>query len=172
MKTNGAGNKGINILDILFFIVLIAVILFAVICFTGRIDKNQKILRDNITFSIEITKNDEKLLNYIEEGEIIYEGTTKKTLGEIVAVHEKPARAIAENHSEKTIENVEIPNKIDIVIDISGKADMNYPNISIDSVELKIGKQLDCIIGDAAVRGTVVNMDYDKTLLKKEEASK
>ena len=123
-------------------------------------------------FSIETTKNDPEFLNYVEEGKTIYDGATKKELGKIVAIHEKPAREIAENHESKTIEYVEIPNKVDVILEVEGKATMEYPNIIIDTVSIKVGKRIDCIVGDAAVNGTVISLDYDKALLKKEGGAK
>ncbi|MFR8975236.1 MAG: DUF4330 domain-containing protein [Eubacteriales bacterium] len=170
MKANKTSRKGINIIDLVFFVVLAAVIVFAVVSITGILDNKQKGVQDNVMFSIETTKNDPEFLNYVEEGKTIYDGATKKELGKIVAIHEKPAREIAENHESKTIEYVEIPNKVDVILEVEGKATMEYPNIIIDTVSIKVGKRIDCIVGDAAVNGTVISLDYDKALLKKKEA--
>ena len=138
MKANKTGRKGINIIDLVFFVVLAAVIVFAVVSITGILDNKQKGVQDNVMFSIETTKNDPEFLNYVEEG--------------------------------KTIEYVEIPNKVDVILEVEGKATMEYPNIIIDTVSIKVGKRIDCIVGDAAVNGTVISLDYDKALLKKKEA--
>lgn len=172
MKANNTGKKGINILDLLFIVVLAAVVIFAVVSITGVFENRQKGVTDNVRFTIETTNNDPEFLNYVEEGKVIYDGATKKELGKIVAIHEKPARQIAENHQAKTIEYVEIPNKIDVTMEVEGQATMEYPNIIIDTVSLKVGKRIDCIVGDAAVNGTVISLDYDKALLQKEENKK
>ncbi len=169
MKANSTGRKGINILDLIVLIILAAIVVFAVISFTGILDKNkQKGVSDNVSFSIETTQNDPEFLNYVEEGKTIFDGATKNELGKIVAIHEKPARRIVENHESKTIDYVEIPGKIDVILEVEGKAKMEYPNIILDSVSIKVGKRIDCIVGDAAVNGTVISLDYDKSLLKKE----
>lgn len=169
MNANKTGRKGINVLDLIIFIFVVALIALAVIMGSGILGKDRKKeILDNVTFCIEITQNDPEFLNYIEEGKIIYDGTTKNELGRIVAVHEKPTRVIAENHADKTIEYVEIPDKVDVTLEVEGKANMEYPNIIIDTVSVKVGKRLDCIVGDAAVNGTIISMDYDRSLLKKE----
>lgn len=172
MKANNTGRKKINILDLVFLIVLAAVVVFAAISMLGVTDKQKDGVQANVKFSIETTKNDLTFLNYVEEGQIIYDGSTKNELGKIVAIHEKPAREIAENYESKTIDYVEIPDKVDVILEVEGQAKMEYPNIIIDTVSIKVGKRLDCVVGDAAVNGTVISLDYDKSLLKKEANSK
>lgn len=174
METNKTVRKRVNILDLIVLIVLVAVVVFAAAAISGILsgENKQKGVLDNVTFSLETTQKDPEFLNYVEEGKIIYDSTTKKELGRIVAIHEKPARVIAENHESKTIDYVEIPNKVDVILEVEGEAVMEYPNIIVDMVSIKVGKQIDCIVGDAVVNGTIISLDYDPSLLKKEAKSK
>lgn len=172
MNEHNTGKKRLNVIDLIVVLILIAIVVFAAVSITGMLDNKAKGVRDNVHFSLEVTKNDPEFLNYVEEGKIIYDGATKNEIGKIVAIHEKPAREIAENKQAKTIEYVEIPNKVDVILEIEGEATMEYPNIIIDMVSIKVGKRLDCIVGDAAVNGTVISLDYDPSLLKKEASDK
>lgn len=171
MKTNNTGKRRINILDLIAAIVLIAAVTFGVFALAGG-DREKQAVKDNITFTLEATGNEPEVLNYIEEGQTVYDNTTKTELGQIVAIHETPTRTVAENHQDKTLEYVEIPNQSDVVLEISGKAEVLSPDIMIDTVEIKIGKRIHCMVGDAAVTCTIIGLDYDEALLSKKEETK
>lgn len=159
MKGNKAKSKKINAFDLVIVLILAVVILFAIWRFQGN-SGNQKIVQDNIMISIEAKENDPEILAFIEEGDMVYDGVSKQALGTIAAVHEKPSYQLVENHQAKAIEMTEIPNKIDVVIEVTGKANLEHPDVVINTIPIKVGKQLDCIVGKAVMKGTIIQMDY------------
>lgn len=169
MGENKAKRKGVNILDLLVLVIFVAAILFATINLIGNKDYKQKDAQDNISFTVEFTNSDPAVLNYIEEGDIVYNGVTKEELGTVKSIHERPARTLVENHEAQTIEYAEVPGKIDVTLEMEGKAKMAYPDITVGTVSLKVGKKLDCIVGNAAMHGYIVGVDYENSLLVKGE---
>ncbi len=171
MEMNNTSKKRINILDLLVLIVVIAAVLFSVYWLFFS-NENTSEVNDTVRFTIEAKGNDAEFLNYVSEGQKVYNSTTQKELGTIVAIHETPSRILRENHEKQSVDFVEIPGKVDVVVEVEGKAKMEHPNITINETSLKIGKQIYTILGDTAVTTTIIGIDYDDILLQKKEDSK
>lgn len=171
MKTTNT-KKRINLLDLVIILILVAVVIFGVGSFTGAWNKQQKATSGRVTFSVELKQQDEALLEYIEEGKTIQDGVSKQILGSIVAIHETPAERLVENHDAKTIVLAKVPDKVDIVIEAESVADVTESGIQIGSFDLKVGKTIHCIVGDAVADGTVIRIDYDDSVPKKGVTSK
>ncbi len=169
--TTNSRKKRVNILDLIVVLAVIAVVALGAYMLFGDNGKQQAV-SSNVQFTVEVTKQDKDVLDYMEEGQTIYDGATKNELGTIVSIQEKPSRTLVENHNAKTVEYVEVPEKIDVILEIEAKAKMEYPNVIVDTVSLKIGKQIYCTVGDAALEGVIIGMDYDTSLLTKKEETK
>ena len=171
MKTDAKKTR-INLLDLVIILILVAAVIFGVGSFAGVLNKKQKATSEHVTFSVELKQQDEALLDYIEEGRLIQDGVSKQILGTIVAIHETPAEKIVEDHDAQTIVLAKVPDKIDIVIEAEGKAEVTDSDIKIGSYDLKIGKSIHCIVGDAVADGTIIRVDYDETIPQKGGTSK
>ncbi len=173
MKKDNTKRKGINVIDLAFVILLVAVVLFVAFGLFGcNNEGGEKASSGNVTVMFESKNNDPSILGYIEEGQSVYDGVTQSKLGTIVAVHESDAQKIVENHENKTIEISEIPEKVDITLEIQSDATIGDIDIVAGSVSLKVGTSLDCIAGDAVVKGTIVGLTMDETNPLKEVTSK
>ncbi len=171
MKTTSMKKK-VNLLDLVIILIIVAAVVFGVGSLTGVWNKQQKATSERVTFSVELKQQDETLLDYMEEGSVLQDGVSKQVLGTIVAIHETPAERIVENHDAKTIVLAKVPDKMDVVIEAESMADVTESGIKIGSFDLKVGKQIHCIVGDAVADGTVIRIDYDDSVPKKGVTSK
>lgn len=171
MKTANT-KKRINFLDLVIILILAAAVVFGVGSFTGAWNKQQKATSGRVAFSVELKQQDETLLDYIEEGSVLQDGVSKQVIGTIVAIHEMPAERLVENHDAKTIVLAKVPDKMDIVIEAESVADVTESGIKIGSFDIKVGKTIHCIVGDAVADGTVIGIDYDDSVPKKGVTSK
>lgn len=171
MKTTSTKKK-VNLLDLVIILMIVAAVVFGIGSLAGVWNKQQKATSERVTFSVELKQQDEALLDYIEEEQLLQDGVSKQVLGTVVAIHETPAERLVENHDEKTIVLAKVPDKVDIVIEAESVADVTESGIKIGSFDLKVGKQIHCIVGDAVADGTVIGIDYDDSVPKKGVASK
>ncbi len=163
MKTNSSEKRKINILDLIVVIILALAVVFGVFALTGG-DKQKQTGTESVLFTFEATGNEPEILNYIEKGQTVYDNTQKTELGTVVSISQKPTRMLAENHQEKTLEYVELSDEIDLILEIEA--------VPQAAGNIKIGKRFHCRVGDTAVTGTVVGIDYDETVLDKKEETK
>lgn len=175
MGKNKTKRKGVNILDLIVLVVFVAILLFAAFKLTGNIHNagnEKKEVQDDVNFTVEYLSSDPAVLKHIEEGDIVYSGANNEEIGKVKSVHQQPARILVENHDAQAIEYVELPDKVDVVVEIESAAKMEYPDIKVDDFSLKIGKKFDCIIDNTPLHGTIVGMDFDDSLLVKKEEKK
>lgn len=170
MTTNN--KKRINILDFIVLLVVIAVVLLGAYALFGRDGAQSQTVSSNVTFTLEATKQQKDILQYIQEGQTVYDSTNKTELGKVVAIYETPARVLVEDHNRQTIEYTQVPEKIDLVLEVEAKAKVQPPNILVDTVALKIGKQVHCMVGNAAFTTTIIGIESDESLLIKKEETK
>ena len=170
MKTNN--KKRINMFDLIVLLAVIAVVAFGIYALVGRGDAQKQTVSSNVTFTLEAARQPKDMLRYISEGQIVYDSTNKTALGTIVAIHETPARLLVENHDRQTVEYAKVPEKIDLVLEVEAKANIASPDITVDTVSLKIGKQVHCTAGDAAFTSTIIGVEMDESLLNKKEETK
>ena len=170
MTTNN--KKRINILDLIVLLAVVAVVVFGIYALVGQDAVQNQTVSSNVTFTLEAAKQQKDILHYIQEGQTVYDSTTKTGLGTVVAIHETPARTLVENHDRQTIEYAQIPEKIDLVLEVEAKAKVATSDILVDTVSLKIGKQVHCMVGDAAFTATIIGMESDESLLTKKEETK
>ena len=171
MKTTNDA-KGINFLDLCILLVVVAALIFGVGSLTGMWNGTTKSAKDRISFSVELKNQDKAILSYIEEESAIYDGVSKQHLGTVTAIHSYPSTELVENHDEKSIKKSLVPDKIDVVLDISARAEITAPDIKIGDYVLKVGKSIHCLVGDAAGSGTIIRLEQEEIVPTKGEASK
>ena len=163
MKTNSDKKRKINILDLIVVIVLVLAVIFGVFALAGGNQEKQAV-QENVTFTLEASGYEPETALKLKEGQAVYDNTTKTKLGELVSVQEKPNRIMAENHESKTIEFVDVPDKVDLILEVKATV--------ADTQEIRIGKRFHFRVGGSVVTGTVIGMDYDETVLRVKEAAK
>ncbi len=157
MKTEG---KRINIIDSVFVIFLAIIVIFAIVGVSGKLSKKQEANSDKVRYSIEFLNVEDEFLDYVEEGDIAYEGKTKGEIGKIVSVYESPARQLVQNDIKQVIEYVNVPDKKNVTVEIEADATKENGDIFTNSFEIKIGKTMGYIVGDAASNGTIISIEF------------
>ncbi len=171
MKTTN-DTKRINFLDLCILLVVVAALIFGIGSLAGVWNQTKNGVDDRISFSVELKNQEKAMLTYIQEGNAIYDGVSKQFLGTVTAVHSYPSVELVENHEEKSIKKAPVPNKIDVVLEISAKAEIGSPDIKIGDYVLKVGKSIHCLVGNAAGSGTIVHLEQEEFIPTKGEASK
>ncbi len=172
MKTNNSAKTRINILDLIILVLLIVVVaVFGILHLTNIGENRNQNMKGTVTFSVEVRGADPEVLNYLEEGQTVYESISKTMLGKVVAVHDASAHVFAENHDAKTVEHANLPGKVDVTLEIEGVAKLQYPDIKFEEETVKIGKPMFCVVGGTALSGTVVGLEYDKSVFGKQEVA-
>ncbi|MBO5930345.1 MAG: DUF4330 domain-containing protein, partial [Clostridia bacterium] len=163
MTTISKNKKRVNLLD-LVIMVIVLVFIIALVFGVGRLagvqNKAQGTISGRVTYSVEIKQQDKALLDFLEVGQQLKDGTNKQIMGTIVEIYDEPSEKEVENHADKTITLAKIPNKIDVILEIESEAEMTGPDINVGSFVLKIGKALHCNVGDAAASGTSTGAWY------------
>ena len=166
MKTTENGKKRINIIDVLFLIVIVAVVIVAAAGLTGVTKKDAEI-QNKVELTLEIKNADPEFLDNIEEGQIVYDAITKEEVGNIASVSHKPSRELVENYNSKKLEYADIPDKIDLNVEIEAVATMKQADIMVSENAVKIGKSMSYYTGEAVLSGTIIGIEYDETLFEK-----
>ena len=163
MKTTENAKKRINIIDILFVILIAAVVVFAVAGLSG-VTKGDAEVKNKMELTLEIRYADPEFLENIEEGQVVSAAITKEEVGSILSVSHKPSRELVENHEEKKLEYTELTDKIDLNVEIEAMATMEQTDIMVSENAVKIGKSMSYYTGEAVLSGTIIGIEYDETL--------
>ena len=168
MSTNK--ERKINIIDLIFVAVLVVVILFAVFKFanpgTGKVTNATK-----VTYTLEIANAFPELTSYIEEGDKVFDDESMKEIGEVSEIRKKNATILAQNSDKGTLEVAQINDKINVEIEVTADGAVTSGNVSVNSVNLLIGKTVECIVGDAYVNAVIVDVVYEDAVETKEALS-
>ena len=150
--------KRINIIDLLAIILLLAVIVFGVLKFSG-VDKIVKSdVATKVSYVVEVKEQNAEVLDYMKIGDMVYEDKSLKKLGVLTDVKQAPFTIQTEDKISRKISEREVPGKINLNIEIEADGVLNAGNISVYSINILIGKTIDLNIGDAYVKGVIVDV--------------
>jgi len=151
--------KRINIIDIIFILLLVGVIVYGI---TGISDVKQAVRGADATkvvYTVEIQNQDPEILNYMKNGDRVFEDESMKRMGTVTNISETSYKMFTENKIENAITQQEVPDKITVYVDITTEGAVSSDNVvSVDSVNLLVGKTLDLNIGNSYVEGVIVDI--------------
>ena len=151
--------KRINIIDIIFILLLVGVIVYGI---TGISDVKQAVRGADATkvvYTVEIQNQDPEILNYMKNGDRVFEDESMKRMGTVTNISETSYKMFTENKIDNTITQQEVPDKITVYVDITTEGVVSADNVvSVDSVNLLVGKTLDLNIGNSYVEGVIVDI--------------
>lgn len=162
--------RKINIIDLLFVVVLLGVILFAVLKFAAP-NSSKPTSATKISYSLEVNNTFPEVMNYIKEGDKVFDDESMKEIGVVAEISEKNATVLAENLNDGTLRNTEIEDRINLRIKVEADGEISSGNASVNSVNLLIGKSMECIVGDAYINAVVVDVQFDDSTEVKEALS-
>ncbi|MGN1059185.1 MAG: DUF4330 domain-containing protein [Clostridia bacterium] len=154
-------NKGrlfgrVNLLDLLFVVLLIVAIAAAYVLFSGRGRAAETI---PVTYTLEIQNRDAAYFEHVNEGEQVTDGVTKAYMGEITGFSKKPAQVITQ--ADDKLVSAHPAGKFDGYVEIKAEATVEYPDMLLGKEALKIGKAVALRSESLAMRGYIVDIDYD-----------
>ena len=151
--------KRINIIDVIFILLLVGLIVFGI---TGISDVKQAVRGNDVTkvvYTVEIQNQDSEILKYMKNGDRVFEDESMKRMGTVVNISEAPYKILTENKVENIVTQQEVPDKITVYVDISTEGVVSSDNVvSVDSVNLLVGKTIDLNIGNSYVEGVIVDI--------------
>ena len=163
-----SANKGkkINIIDGLFIVLVAVAIIFAMVKFSTPGEKNAN--TSKITYTLEVKNAFPSLVSYVNEGDIVVDDDSMKEIGTVVDVRKEAATMTVQNDEKNTLEIKEIDDRVDVEIDVEAAGNAQTGNATVNSVNLLIGKNIQCIVGDAYVDAVIVGIDYEDATEAKE----
>ena len=160
-------NKGrlfgkLNLLDLLFFLILVAVIAVAIVMFSGGKSLSNSTIP--VTYTVEVQNREAAFFDHLVEGEQVINGVTKARMGKIVSFTKEPAKVLTQAGDKFVLAMPE--NGYDGYIQITADATVAYPDMLLDGEALKIGKSVALRSESLAIQGYIVAIDYDSEQLK------
>lgn len=151
--------KRINIIDLLTIIILLAVIVFAVfkVSDVSQIAKSEVVTK--VSYVVEVKEQDAKVLDYMQVGDMVYEDESLKKLGVLTDVKQTPFTIQTEDKISRKISEREVPGKINLNVEIEADGVLKGGNISVDSINILVGKTIDLNIGDAYIKGVIIGVE-------------
>lgn len=158
----------INILDILIVLILIVAVYFAGAGFLSRISGGKVTVKNTmeVIYTVEVTKQTSEYFDKISPGNIVFHTNSKEPGGTVIECQLKPAVYEVENKENMTFENAEVDGMYDGYIKIKATADVNYPDLTLDSEAIKIGKFVSYRTESVIMKGHITAIEYDHDELR------
>lgn len=150
--------KRINIIDLIFIVLIVGVVVFLVSKAADIKNMVNTSAVTKVSYVVEIPNQSTEILKYIEVDDKVYEDESLKFLGTVLDVTSRPYKLNTEDTLNKKIVESEMPGKIAVDVTILADADKTNGNISVDSVNLLVGKMIDLNIGNAYAKGVIIDV--------------
>ena len=150
--------KRINIIDLIALLVLILVIVFGVYKMADIKSIVKSPVKSKIVYTVEVANEEAELLDYIKPGDLVFEDDSLKSLGTVLDVTQRPYRVTTEDKVNKRVLMEEIPGKISADIKIEADADKINGSLSVDSINILVGKTIDLNAGNGFVKGVIIDV--------------
>ncbi len=150
--------KRINIIDLLALLILILAIAFGVYKVTDIKNIVKSPVKAKIVYTVEVANENPEIMDYIKPGDLVFEDDSLKSLGTVLDVTQRPYKVTTEDKENKRVLMEEIPGKIAADIKIEADADKVNGNLSVDSINILIGKTIDLNAGNGFVKGVIVDV--------------
>ncbi len=156
--------KKMNITDMVLLIgIAIIVSVVVLLSLRGHIASRSDVDPVAVKYIVEVKDAEPHVLDYMKEGQTVYDNGSMNSIGEVVSIKRKTATVLVEDHKKRTIVEKEVNNKVAFDIEIAANGAMSDGGVKVEDVNILIGKGIDCVIGNALVGGTIISLDYEKT---------
>lgn len=139
----------LNLFDIgLLAVVLVAAVGLVAWKFVGNnqtsVDPNSGVAVPKGTYAVnyvvELEQLHQQTAEMIAEGDEIYERTKKEFMGTVQSVEVSPARTLTKNELEGTFQFVEVPERYNVILNVTAQAVQNDSGIVLESgLEVRAG---------------------------------
>ena len=150
--------KRINIIDLVALILLVLIVLFGAYKITDVKNMGKTAVKAKVVYTVEVVNENPEIMNYISVDDMVFEDDSLKRLGTVLDVTQRPYRLATEDKENKRVLMQEQPNTIAVDIKIEADADKVNGNLSVDSINILVGKTLDLNVGDSFVKGVIIDV--------------
>ncbi len=150
--------KKINIIDLIFIILIVGLVVFLISNASDIKNITNSPTATKVAYVVEIQNETPEILKYIEVEDKVYEDESLKALGTVTDITWRQYKIIAEDKENKKVIESEMPGKISVDVEIMADAEKTNGNLSVDSINILVGKMIDLNIGDAYAKGVIVDV--------------
>ncbi|MBQ3181591.1 MAG: DUF4330 family protein [Clostridia bacterium] len=151
--------KRINIIDLIALILLIAVVVFGVYKITDIKNIGVNAVKAKVVYTVEVQNENPEIMNYINVDDKVFEDESLKSLGTVLDVTQRPYKLVTEDKENKRVLMQEKPNTVAVDIKIAADADKVNGNLSVDSINILVGKTIDLNVGNSYVEGVIIDVN-------------
>lgn len=151
--------RKINIIDLIFIVILVAVVVVGALKISDIKDAVDSTTVAKVEYVVEVPNQDPEIMNYISTTDKVFEDESLKRLGEVVDVSYRPYKIYTEDKVGKKHLLEEVPNKITVDIKIAADADKANGSLSVDSINLLVGKTISLNVGNTFVEGVIIEVN-------------
>lgn len=151
--------KKINIIDLICIVVLISVILFGIFKLSDLKNITTDSTVTKISYVVEAKNQSADILDYINIEDKVFEDESLKDMGVVKDITYIPYKLQTEDSLNKRILEKEVPGKISVDIKIEADAQRTNGGMSVDSVNILVGKTIDLNVGDSYIEGVIISVE-------------
>ena len=150
--------KRINIIDLIFLVLLIIVVAFGVFKLSDVKNYTDDSTATKVSYVVEVKNQDTDILEHINIDDKVFEDESLKRMGKVTDVSYKPYEIQTEDSENKRMLMQKVPDKISAYIKIEADGIKSNNAVSVDSINILVGKTIDLNIGDSYVEGVIVEV--------------
>ncbi|MBR6602656.1 MAG: DUF4330 domain-containing protein [Clostridia bacterium] len=127
----------------LFFVLMAALVIVAVVFVLGNMDKGNKeqsAERINIEYTVEFRQVNNIALGKIREGDTVRDPDNKRNIGTVISVQSAPYSKIAYNSTDGSVYMAENPDFSDLLITIRAEATHSHMGYYVNDARFLVGK--------------------------------
>lgn len=139
MKTETKKKHGINFIDIVLIIVVVAIIVAGVYFLshlTGAKDTGDNV---TLTYKIEVSNVDEEISTAPAVGDVVVDQVSKSELGKIIAVEREPMTIELTDYIGGEMKKAEVPGKFKVILTCESPAASTGEKVTINSHRMGVG---------------------------------
>ncbi len=151
--------KRINIIDLICIVILIAVVFFGIFKLSDIKNMADDSTVTKVSYVVEVKNQSADILNYIKVDDKVFEDESLKEMGVVTDISYHTYKLHTEDSLNKRILEKEVPNKISIDIKIEADAQKTGNSMSVDSVNILVGKTISLNVGNSYVEGVITAVE-------------
>ena len=140
-EKSNRGPRGFNLLDIIIVIVIVGLIGGGWYAYSNYTDNQQKNKRA-VEYQVEIKGVDQSFVDAIKQGDPLRESVKGNNLGKMLDKTVVAAANVNTDFLNGKYVAVVVPDKLDVVLNISAEAEVSEKSITVGGLEIKIGQKI------------------------------
>lgn len=152
------GPRGFNVLDILIIIVIVALVGGGWFAYSKYTDNQQK-NKHAVEYQVELKDVDQSFVDAITQGDLLRESVKGNNLGVMASKNVVAAANINTDFLNGKYVAVTVPDKLDVILNISAVAEISEKSINVGGLEIKIGQKIFVRGKGYAKEGYLLNID-------------